>query len=204
MKTSKEILKVLDEEFPNPECPLIYHKDYELLIAVMLSAQCTDKCVNKVTPILFAKYDLEGLNNADQEDICDIIRPCGNMHKKSKYIKEIAKNLLEKYNGVVPCDREFLESLPGIGRKTTNVVLSTLFNEPYLAVDTHIDRFAKRLGIASENDDVRAVEDKLCAYFEPIESHVKLHHQLLFYGRYICTAKNPKCDHCKLKTHCKY
>lgn len=204
MKTSEEILKVLDEEFPNPECPLIYHKDYELLIAVMLSAQCTDKCVNKVTPVLFSKYDIYSLKDANVNDICDIIRPCGNMNKKSKYIKEIAKELVSKHNGIVPNDREFLEGLPGVGRKTTNVILSTLFNEPYLAVDTHIERLSKRLGIASVNDDVREVEDKLCLYFNNIKSHVKLHHQLLLYGRYICTAKNPKCACCKLKTHCKF
>lgn len=204
MKTSDKILKVLDEEFPNPKCPLIYNKDYELLIAVMLSAQSTDKCVNRVTPILFSKYDIFSLKDADVNDICDIIRPCGNMNKKSKYIKFIATELVDKYDGKVPNDREILESLPGVGRKTTNVVLSTLFNEPYLAVDTHIDRLSKRLGIADESDDVRDVEEKLYTYFDNIESHVKLHHQLLLYGRYICTAKNPKCDNCKLKSYCKF
>ncbi len=199
-----KVLEVLNEEFPNPECPLIYHKDYELLIAVMLSAQCTDKCVNKVTPVLFSKYDIFSLKDADVNDICEIIRPCGNMNKKSKYIKVIAEELVDKYNGVVPNNREFLESLPGVGRKTTNVILSTLFNEPYLAVDTHIERLSKRLGLASENDDVRGVEDKLYIYFDNIESHIKLHHQLLLYGRYICTAKNPKCVTCKLKEYCKF
>lgn len=127
MMNKNEIVKILDELIPNPKCSLNYNKDYELLIAVMLSAQCTDERVNKVTPVLFEKYDIFSLVDADQEDICNIIRPCGNMNKKSGYIKEIARRLVVEYNGIVPNNREFLESLPGVGRKTTNVILSNLF-----------------------------------------------------------------------------
>ena len=198
-----EIIFILDELIPDPKCSLNYQKDYELLIAVMLSAQCTDERVNQVTPKLFAKYDIFSLVQANQEDICNIIRPCGNMNKKSGYIKQIAERLVEEYNGKVPNDRTFLESLPGVGRKTTNVLLSNLFNEQAFAVDTHVERVAKRLGLASESDDVLEVEKKLCAFFKD-ESYLRLHHQLLLFGRLFCTSRNPKCQNCPFKKICKF
>ena len=136
-----EIINYLDEIIVDPKCELNYYKDYELLIAVMLSAQTTDKRVNGVTSILFKKYNsLEALANADVNDIIDIIRSIGTFNKKALNVIEIAKSLLNNYNGVVPNNRDYLESLPGVGRKTTNVVLSELFNEPCIAVDTHIKR----------------------------------------------------------------
>ena len=198
-----EIIKILDEIIPNPQCSLNYNKDYELLIAVMLSAQCTDERVNQVTPILFGKYDIFSLVDAPQEDILNIIRPCGNMNKKSSYIKEIARRLVSEYNGHVPNNREFLESLPGVGRKTANVLLSNLFNEQAFAVDTHVERVAKRLGLADEDDDVLEVEQKLCAFFKD-ESYLKLHHQLLLFGRHHCQSRNPQCQNCPFKKICKY
>lgn len=198
-----KIINILDEIIPNPKCSLNYKKDYELLIAVMLSAQCTDERVNQVTPNLFNKYDIFSLVDADQEDICNIIRPCGNMNKKSGYIKEIARRLVSEYNGCVPNNREFLESLPGVGRKTTNVLLSNLFEEQAFAVDTHVERVAKRLGLANQNDDVLEVEKKLCAFFKD-ESYLRLHHQLLLFGRHYCTSRNPKCQNCPFKDICKY
>lgn len=198
-----EIVKILDELIPNPKCSLNYNKDYELLIAVMLSAQCTDERVNKVTPVLFEKYDIFSLVDADQEDICNIIRPCGNMNKKSGYIKEIARRLVVEYNGIVPNNREFLESLPGVGRKTTNVILSNLFLEQAFAVDTHVERVAKRLGLADKSDDVLEVERKLCDFFAN-ESYLRLHHQLLLFGRHRCQSRNPECLNCPFKDICKY
>lgn len=197
---NKEFYKLLDEMVPNPHCTLDYSKDYELLIATVLSAQCTDERVNQVTPGLF-KYDIYELSKMLPTDIVDIIRPCGNMNRKSEYIIEIAKRLVKDYDGKVPNNREYLESLPGVGRKVCNVVLANLFDEPAFAVDTHVFRVSKRLGIANEADDVIDVEEKLMKEF-PKEKWLRLHHQLLLLGRYTCTAKSPKCDICKMKKYC--
>ena len=197
------IINYLDELFPNPRCELNYNKDYELLIAVMLSAQTTDKRVNMVTEILFKKYDsLEKLANANINDVINIIRPIGTFNKKASNIIKIAKHLLDEKNGIVPNDRKYLESLEGVGRKTTNVVLSNLFNVPCIAVDTHVSRVSKRLGIAKENDDVLVIEKKLNKYF-PLNKLNRLHHQMVLFGRYYCKAKNPSCSNCKLKNICK-
>ena len=199
---NKEFYKLLDDMVPNPHCTLDYTKDYELLIATVLSAQCTDERVNQVTPNLF-KYNIFELSKLKPTDIVDIIRPCGNMNRKSEYIIEIANRLVTDFNGKVPNNREYLESLPGVGRKVCNVVIANLFNEPAFAVDTHVFRVSKRLGIANENDDVIEVENKLMNTF-PKEKWLRLHHQLLLLGRYTCTAKNPKCEECKMKGYCKF
>lgn len=197
------IIEYLDELFPNPRCELNYNKDYELLIAVMLSAQTTDKRVNMVTDILFKKYDnLEKLANANIYDIINIIRPIGTFNKKANNIISISKSLLEDKNGIVPNDREYLEGLNGVGRKTTNVVLSNLYNVPCIAVDTHVSRVSKRLGIAKKNDDVLIIEKKLNKFF-PKEKLNRLHHQLVLFGRYFCKAQKPNCENCKLKNICK-
>lgn len=199
-----EIIEYLDELFPNPRCELNYNKDYELLIAVMLSAQTTDKRVNMVTDILFKKYDtLEKLSNADINDIIYIIKPIGTFNKKSANIISISKSLLNDSGGVVPNDRTYLESLDGVGRKTANVVLSNLYNVPCIAVDTHVSRVSKRLNIASSNDDVLIIEKKLMKFF-PKDKLCRLHHQLVLFGRYYCKAQNPLCENCKLKNRCNY
>ena len=196
-----KIIEYLDEIIPNPKCELEYNKDYELLIATMLSAQTTDKRVNSVTKILFKKYpSLEDLKNAPIEDIKKIIRPIGTYNKKAENIKKIADELIK--NGGLSNDRKFLESLSGVGRKTTNLVLSTIYNEPYIAVDTHVTRVSKRLGIAKKNDDVLTIEKKLNKVF-PKEKLSRLHHQFVLFGRYYCKAKNPLCENCKLKDICK-
>jgi len=198
------ITDYLDELFPNPRCELNYTKDYELLLAVMLSAQTTDKRVNMVTSILFDKYDtLEKLSNADIDDIIEIIKPIGTFNKKAANIIDISNSLLKDKNGVVPNDREYLESLSGVGRKTTNVVLSNLYDVPCIAVDTHVARVSKRLGIAKESDDVLVIEKKLNKKFSP-DKLARLHHQLVLFGRYHCMAKNPLCENCKLKNICRY
>ncbi|MBQ2946550.1 MAG: endonuclease III [Bacilli bacterium] len=198
-----EIIDYLDKLFPNPKCELNYKKDYELLIAVMLSAQTTDKRVNIVTDILFKKYDnLDKLASADINDIVDIIKPIGTFNKKASNIISIAKSLIENKNGIVPNDRDYLEGLNGVGRKTTNVVLSNLYDEPCIAVDTHVSRVSKRLGIAKEKDDVLTIEKKLNKRF-PKEKLARLHHQLVLFGRYHCKAKNPLCENCELKNICK-
>lgn len=194
----------LDELFPNPRCELNYTKDYELLLATMLSAQTTDKRVNEVTKILFKKYPtVKDLSKANIIDIQNIIRPIGTYHKKSENLIEIAKRLDKDYNGRLPNNRNYLESLPGVGRKTANVVLSNIFNVPCIAVDTHVSRVSKRLNLAKEKDDPLKIEEKLTKKFKK-EDLCKRHHQLVLFGRYYCLARNPKCENCKLKEICKY
>ena len=197
------VIEYLDKLFPNPRCELNYNKDYELLIAVMLSAQTTDTRVNMVTEVLFKKYNnLEKLSKADINDIIDIIKPIGTFNKKASNIINISKSLLYDKKGIVPNDRQYLESLNGVGRKTANVVLSNLYNIPCIAVDTHVSRVSKRLGIAKETDDVLKIEKKLNKKF-PKDKLSRLHHQLVLFGRYYCKAKNPLCDGCELKNICK-
>ena len=199
-----DILEYLDSLYPNPRCELNYTKDYELLISVMLSAQTTDKMVNRVTDILYKKYDtLEKLACADIEDIKSIIKPIGNYNKKASNIIEISKRLISDTNGIVINDREYLESLPGVGRKTVNVVLSNLYEEDVIAVDTHVARVSVRLGIASLKDNPLAIENKLKKKF-PKGRLGRLHHQLVLFGRYYCKAKNPSCNTCKICNRCKY
>lgn len=203
MTMINSIINYLDEIIPNPVCELKYNKDYELLISVMLSAQTTDKRVNLVTDVLYKKYpSLEELCNADINDIIDIIRPIGTFRKKASNIKLISQRILEECNGIVPNNRKYLESLPGVGRKTTNVVLSNLYNVPCIAVDTHVSRVSKRLGLAKQDDDVLTIEKKLNKKL-PKEKLSRLHHQLVLFGRYYCKAQNPECSNCKLKNICK-
>ena len=200
----KIVTDYLDQLFSNPRCELNYTKDYELLISVMLSAQTTDKRVNMVTSILYRKYPtLKDLASADIEDIKEIIKPIGTFNKKAVNVKEIAIRLLEDTNGIVINNRNYLETLPGVGRKTVNVVLANLYNEPLIAVDTHVARVSKRLKIAKENDDVLTIEKKINRKF-PKDKLNKLHHQLVLFGRYYCKAQKPECDNCRLQTICNY
>ena len=202
MKMMNEILNYLEELIKDPKCELNYNKDYELLIAVMLSAQTTDKRVNIVTKELFSKYPtVKSLSMAKIEDIEKIIRPLGNYTKKSKAVIEIAKNI-DKWSSV-PNNRTMLESLPMVGRKTVSVVLSELYREPNIAVDTHVERVSKRLGIAKESADVLGVERSLKRKV-PRELWCDTHLRLVHFGRYYCTARNPFCDKCKLSGICKY
>ena len=193
----------LDSLFPNPQCELLYHTDYELLIAIVLSAQSTDKRVNTVTPVIFQRYStLEQLKNAEIEDLEEIIRPVGSFHKKAFYVKEIAKRLDEEYDGKVPIDRDVLSTFPGVGRKTINVFLSEYYHVPAIGVDTHVERVSKRLGLASSRDNVLKVEEKLMKIF-PKEEWGRRHLQLVLFGRYFCKAVKPECDKCSLKDICK-
>ena len=204
MKNIDIIEKYLDELFQNPKCELNYSNDYELLINIMLSAQTTDKRVNIVTRELYSKYDsLEKLANADINDLKRIIYSLGNYNKKAIYIKEISNTLLTKYKGIVPKTRLYLETLPGIGRKTTNVFLSELNIEPQIAVDTHVSRVSKRLYISTLNDTVYKTEIKLRKTFKK-ENWNKRHLQLVLFGRYKCKAIKPECNNCKLKDICRY
>ena len=200
----KDIEIYLDELFPNPKCELNYNKDYEFLIAIVLSAQTTDKRVNKVTEVLFREYpDLDSLSNADVSRIEDIIREIGTFRRKSIYVRDIALKLVSDGYYYIPNDRKYIESLPGVGRKTANVFLSNIYEEQAIAVDTHVSRVSKRLGLANKNDDVSKIEKKLEKKI-PYDRWGKTHHQLVLFGRYYCKAMKPECDTCKLKDICKY
>ncbi|MBR2997570.1 MAG: endonuclease III [Bacilli bacterium] len=203
MKNIELIESYLDELFPNPKCELNYSNEYELLINIMLSAQTTDKRVNIVTKELYEKYNsLMSLSKADLEDLKRIIHSLGNYNKKALFIKEIATTLVTKYNGIVPKNRQDLESLPGIGRKTVNVFLSELNIEPQIAVDTHVYRVSKRLQLATRKDDVLNTEMKLRKAFKK-ENWNKRHLQMVLFGRYKCKAIKPECENCKLREICK-
>ena len=200
---SLAVINYLDEILPSVGCELNYHKDYELLIAVVLSAQTTDKSVNLVTPVLFCRYQsLEELARADVKDVEDIIKSIGLYKNKAKNIVELAKVLVEKYDSHVPVDKDVLVTLPGVGNKTACVTRLELFKADELPVDTHVARIAKRLGYAKQNDEPIVIENKLKKAF-PKERWGKLHHQFIHFGRYHCTAKNPDCENCKIKAFCK-
>ena len=197
------LFSYLDEKYPDAHCELVYSKDYEFLIAVMLSAQTTDKSVNQATAILFKKYKtVEELANADVGDVAFIIRHLGMYQVKAKNVVKIAQILVNQYDGKVPNDPEALVAMPGVGNKTKNCVLGELYNVPLLAVDTHMQRVAKRLGIADEKDSVEKIEQKYMSII-PAERVVKTNHQIIWFGRYFCKALSPECANCKLKEFCK-
>lgn len=200
----KLIEEYLDELIPNPVCELNYDSDYTLLISIVLSAQTTDKRVNKVTKVLFSKYpSLESLVKASIEDIKLIIKPIGNFNKKSEYIKDIATKLHLLYNDKVPLDEEILLTFKGVGRKTINVFLAEYKNIPRIAVDTHVARVSKRLNLCKNSDNVLEIENKLTKVF-PEKDWGKRHLQMVLFGRYYCKAKKPECNDCKLKEICNY
>ncbi|MGN1296014.1 MAG: endonuclease III [Bacilli bacterium] len=199
-----DIISFMDELFPAAHCELNYNKDYELVIAVMLSAQTTDKAVNKVSEKLFADYpSLEALKDASEEEIYNDIKNLGLAHNKAKNVKGIASSLISDFDGKVPSDKEALMSLPGVGRKTANVIRAELFAIPEFAVDTHVERVSKRLKLAFLNDNPYQVELKLHKLF-PQDRFIKSHHQFIHFGRYFCKAINPSCSLCKLKCYCRY
>lgn len=195
----KDIIKnYLDELFPNAHCELIYHNHFELLIAIVLSAQTTDNKVNSITPILFKKYPtINSLANANLEDVISILKPLGLANNKAKNIIATANILKDKE---IPQSREELVKLPGVGRKTANVFLAEGLKINAFAVDTHVSRVAYRLGITKSNDPLIIEKDLTTLFLE--EDWIKLHHQMIFFGRYFCKAKNPNCNECKLKEHC--
>lgn len=199
---TKEISSYLNEIFPNVGCELNYNKDYELVIAVMLSAQTTDISVNKVTPVLFDRYKtLEELANASLLDVEEIIHSIGLYKNKAKNVIAIAKVLVDNYGGVVPSDKDELQKLPGVGNKTAGVIRAEIFRIPDLPVDTHILRISKRLDLVDSKADPLKTEIKLKKLF-PESDWIKLHHQLIHFGRYKCLARRPMCENCKLAAFC--
>ena len=198
-----EILDYLDELYPDARCELNYNKDYELLIAIVLSAQTTDKRVNKVTKVLFEKYpSISELSKAPLNKIENIIREIGTYKRKSIYVHEITTKLNSDGYDYIPNDRRYIESLPGVGHKTANVFLSMIYDEPAIAVDTHVTRVSKRLRLVKEKSSVSEIEKTLMKKI-PKSRWSKTHHQLVLFGRYICKAVKPECNNCKLKKMCK-
>ena len=187
---------------PIAESELVFHNEYELLVAVMLSAQCTDKRVNMVTPKLFEQYPTpQTLAQASEEDIFQIIRSISYPNAKAKHLKGMAEKLIRDYQGQVPNTVEALQTLPGVGRKTANVVCAVAWNQPTMAVDTHIFRVSERIGLTTHSKNPLQTEKQLIQYI-PKELIPKAHHWLLLHGRYICQARKPKCEECGIREWC--
>ena len=200
---TQRVLNYFHELFPDASCELNHSNVFELIVAVMLSAQTTDKKVNQVTEHLFQKYPtIESYANASLEDLQQELKTIGLYRNKAKNLKKLAQTILQDYDGKIPDNRKDLESLPGVGRKTTNVVLSVGYNVPAFAVDTHVERIAKRLGFAKKDDSVLAVEKKICRSI-PRNLWNQTHHQFIFFGRYFCKALQPNCQECHLYDMCK-
>lgn len=189
---------------PDAETELIYHNPYQLLVAVVLSAQCTDKRVNITTPALFAKYPtVKELADAEYETLFEIIKSISYPGNKTRHLIGMAKMLLEKFGGAIPLSVDELIQLPGVGRKTANVITSVVDNQPNMAVDTHVFRVAARIGLTSNAKTPLAAEKQLIKHL-PTRLIYIAHHWLILHGRYICVARNPRCDECGLKPVCRY
>lgn len=195
------LLKLLRELYPDPKSELAFKNEYQLVVAVILSAQCTDKKVNEVTPSLFGAYpSFAALSRAPQSDLEAIIRPVNYYKTKARNLIAMAHTVVGSFKGRLPKNHDDLTSLPGIGRKTANVVLGELGAQPALPVDTHVNRLAHRLGL-SKGKNVREVEADLCALFAPSDWRA-LHHSLILHGRRVCKAVNPQCSACALAPYC--
>lgn len=202
--TTNFIIETLTKLFPNAKCELNYSNDWQLLIAILLSAQCTDKKVNQVTPKLFSKYpSLKDLKEADFNDIEQIIHPLGLSNTKANNIIKLSAILHDQYNDKVPSEKKDLVSLPGIGNKTANVMLIEYFNIPAFPVDTHVSRVTKRLGLCTENMTITQIENKIMQIF-PKNTWADLHIRMVLFGRYICKAIKPECNSCPFINKCNY
>ena len=198
----KRIIETLKGLYPDALCSLQYEKDYELLFSVRLSAQCTDARVNQVTPALFARFPtLESFAQAEPEEVEPYIRSCGFFHGKARDLVGCARQLIERFDGKVPGTMEELTSLPGVGRKTANLILGDVYHQPAYVCDTHCIRITGRLGITDGSKDPLQVERQLRAILPPEESSNFCHRMVLF-GRDVCTARSPKCDGCPLRADC--
>ena len=197
------VLEILAEQMPNVETELNYKTPFQLLVAVVLSAQCTDKRVNMVTPTLFSAYpDAESMAKAAVEDVFERIRSVSYPNSKSRHIVELSKQLMEHWNGEVPTDVDELQTLAGVGRKTANVVTAVLYNQPNMPVDTHVFRVSNRIGLTNNSKTPLETERTLTKHI-PDEIIPKAHHWLLLHGRYVCTARKPKCEKYVIAHFCK-
>jgi len=207
MKTKKEAIKIVEilkEYYPDCKCSLDFASPFEMAIAVMLSAQCTDERVNKTTPNLFKKYNTpEKMADIDIKELEEIIHPCGFYKNKAKNIKACSKKLLEDFNGIVPEDIETLQSLPGIGRKSANVIMLEAFNKPVgIAVDTHARRISNKIGFSKEEEPTKIEQDLLKLI--PKEYYKDVNHLLVWHGRNTCIARRPQCEKCPIKEYCDF
>ena len=203
-KDAVKIVETLKEMYPDAKCSLDFSTPFQMLVSVVLSAQCTDERVNKTTPSIFSKYSTpQDFADMDIELLEELIHPCGFYKTKAKNLKRTAQILVEKYDGIVPNNMEDLMSLPGVGRKSANVIMLEAFDLPQgIAVDTHCKRIANRLGFSSESDPAKIEQDLLKVI--PKEYYKDVNHIFIWHGRNVCTSQKPKCDSCKLKQYCKF
>ena len=200
----EHILNYFEKNVPNAETELHYTNSFELLMAVILSAQCTDKRINLVTPKLFAAFPHpEILANASVEEVFTYIRSVSYPNNKAKHLVGMGKMLMEKFNAEVPSTVEELQQLPGVGRKTANVIVSVIHHAPAMAVDTHVFRVSARLGLTTNAKTPLAAEKQLIKFIPPDKVHIA-HHWLILHGRYTCLARSPKCEICPISMYCKY
>ena len=200
----EKIISYFKEHQPIAETELDYRSPYELLVAVILSAQCTDKRVNIITPFLFEHYpDAIALSKASQKDIFSMIRSCSYPNNKAKHLSGMAQKLVNEFDNVVPSEIDELQKLPGVGRKTANVIASVVYDKPAMAVDTHVFRVSARLGLTVNSKNPLDTEMQLIKYIAEDDIPIA-HHWLILHGRYICQARKPKCNECGLRTLCKY
>lgn len=209
MMTKKERFEAFvnhfSSTFPQPETELNYRTPFELLVAVVLSAQCTDKRVNIITEELFKHYPTaESMSRSDFDTLFPLIRSCSYPNNKTKHLLGLSKMLIEKYNAEVPMTIEELQQLPGVGRKTANVIVSVLYNQPAMAVDTHVFRVSKRLGLVTQTAKTPLEVEKQLVKHLPDEVIHKAHHWLILHGRYTCLARKPKCEACEITHFCRY
>ncbi len=199
------LLNYFTEHFPDPQTELNYRNSYELLVAVILSAQCTDKRVNLVTPALFDRFpDAVSMSASSAEEIFPFIRSVSYPNNKSKHLEGMARMLVEEFKMEIPGNVEDLQRLPGVGRKTANVIVSVIFNQPAMAVDTHVFRVSHRMGLVPKQANTPLAVEKALVKYIPLNLIAKAHHWLILHGRYICLARSPKCASCDLKHFCAY
>lgn len=199
-----EVVKYFETEVPVAETELVYESPYQLLVAVILSAQCTDKRVNIITPPFFEVFpDAGSLSKATVDEVFALIKSCSYPNNKAKNLLGMAKVLVDEFNGIVPSDIDELQKMPGVGRKTANVIASVVFNLPAMAVDTHVFRVSNRIGLTTNSRTPLETEKQLVKYI-PAEKISIAHHWLILHGRYVCMARKPKCTECGLTGLCKY
>lgn len=198
------VLEFFQTTMPNPETELHFQNPYQLLVAVILSAQCTDKRVNQITPALFTAYpDAQQLSKAQPEEVFDLIRSCSYPNNKAQHLVGMAQILVKDFEGKIPLTVQALIKLPGVGRKTANVITSVLDQQPNMAVDTHVFRVSARIGLTTNAKTVLQAEEQLIKFIPKHLIH-KAHHWLILHGRYVCIARKPKCERCGISAFCKY
>jgi endonuclease-3 len=201
----RRFIDYFTQHYPEPKTELHFSNPYELLAAVILSAQCTDKRINQISPALFARFpEPESLAAASVDEVFSYIRSVSYPNNKAKHLVGMARALMERFGGEIPATVEELQTLPGVGRKTAHVILSIVYNEPTMAVDTHVFRVSHRLGLAPLTATTPLAVEKALMAHVPKEHVPKAHHWLILHGRYVCVARAPKCDVCALKDFCKY